>query len=170
MNIRNEHITDLEKIETLTLAAFKNHPSHAPGAEPNEHLIVNRLRANKVLALSLVAEDETGIIGHIAFSPVCIAGESSNWFGLAPVSVAPERQGQGIGGRLIEAGLSRLLAQGADGVVLLGEPAYYQRFGFESHVNLTLPGVPAEYFMIQPLKACSPIPVGEVSFHQSFYG
>ncbi len=171
MKIRTETSSDCNAIETLTYQAFENHPHHAPGAKPTEHLIINKLRDNGALTLSLVAEDETGIIGHIAFSPVAIGGISSEWYGLGPVSVTPKRQGEGIGGQLIKVGMDQLKALGAEGVVLLGEPEYYGRFGFKPHTNLTLPGVPSEYFLIQPLRINeSTVPVGEVAYHEAFNG
>ncbi|MCJ2375527.1 N-acetyltransferase [Vibrio sp. ZSDZ34] len=169
MNIRAETHTDSRAIEELTYKAFENHPHHAPGAKPTEHEIVNRLRDSGALTLSLVAEDETGIVGHIALSPVAIDNAVSNWYGLGPVSVAPERQREGIGGQLIKKVIEQIRKQGAEGIVLLGDPEYYRRFGFESHGNLTLPGVPCEYFMVQSLRADEvAIPKGEVSYHQAF--
>jgi len=167
MNIRPETKSDINAITALTYAAFENHPHHEPGAKPTEHLIVNNLRDSGALTLSLVAEDKTGIVGHIAFSPVSIAGVASTWYGLGPVSVTPRLQGKGIGSQLIKTGLQMLTAQDADGMVLLGEPEYYQRFGFKTHANLTLADVPAEYFLIQPL-VDTEIPVGEVTYHPAF--
>jgi len=167
MNIRPETKSDINAITALTYAAFENHPHHEPGAKPTEHLIVNNLRDSGALTLSLVAEDETGIVGHIAFSPVSIAGVASTWYGLGPVSVTPRLQGKGIGGQLIKTGLQMLTAQEAGGIVLLGEPEYYHRFGFKTHSNLTLADVPAEYFLIQPL-VDTEIPVGEVTYHPAF--
>lgn len=167
MKIRAENHSDIKEIESLTYRAFVNHPHHEPGAKPTEHLIVNKLRDAKVLSLSLVCEDQTGIIAHIAFSPVVINGEQSVWYGLGPVSVMPERQGEGIGGALIREGLSQLKTQGIEGIVLLGEPKYYSRFGFESQPNLTLPGVPSEYFLA--LSLANNIPMGEVAYHSAFF-
>ncbi|OED45155.1 GNAT family N-acetyltransferase [Endozoicomonas sp. (ex Bugula neritina AB1)] len=171
MKIRIESRSDCTTIETLTYRAFENHPHHAPGAKPTEHLIINNLREGRALTLSLIAEDETGIIGHIAFSPVTISGASSQWYGLGPVSVIPERQGEGIGSQLIRAGIDNMKAQGAQGLVVLGEPEYYGRFGFNAHSSMTLPGVPSEFFMIQLLRDdSSAIPEGEVAYHSAFNG
>jgi putative acetyltransferase len=167
MKIRAENHSDISGIETLIYRAFENHPHHEPGAKPTEHLIVNKLRDAKVLSLSLVCEDQTGIIGHIAFSPILINDEESVWCGLGPVSVMPERQGEGIGGALIREGLSQLKAQGFEGIVLLGEPEYYGRFGFESQPGLTFPSVPSEYFLA--LSLANNIPMGEVTYHSAFF-
>ncbi|PKH04908.1 GNAT family N-acetyltransferase [Moritella sp. Urea-trap-13] len=169
MKIRPEIKSDINAIAALTYTAFENHPHHEVGAKPTEHLIVNNLRDSGALTLSLVAEDETGIIGHIAFSPVQIAGIDCAWFGLGPVSVIPWQQGKGIGGKLINAGLDILKVQYAEGIVLLGEPEYYGRFGFKAHPNLTLADVPAEYFLIKLLcENNADIPAGEVNYHPSF--
>lgn len=161
MNIRNEIAADVAAIETLTYSAFDGHPHHAPGAKPTEHLIVNRLRESGGLALSLVAAEADRIVGHIAFSPVSVGGNAAGWYGLAPVSVLPERQGEGI---------SRLQAAGAAGIVLLGEPGYYGRFGFKACAEMTLPGVPADYFLILPTPGGKPLPAGDVAFHPAFNG
>ena len=168
MNIRNERTCDISDIETLTYQAFENHPHHEPGAKPTEHLIVERLRNQHALTLSLVAEDETGIIGHIAFSAVMINGEPCNWFGLGPVSVQPNRQNEGIGKALINQAMAIMQQQGASGVVLLGEPQYYGRFGFEADSKLTLADVPPEYFLVKRL--CDNSDNGQVTYHPAFYG
>lgn len=167
MKIRIEKDTDIERISALIYQAFDNHPHHAPGAKPTEHIIVNKLRDADRLPLSLVCEDHTGIIAHIAFSPVKINGNHSTWYGLGPVSVMPSRQGEGIGAAIIREGLSQLTTQGIEGVVLLGEPQYYARFGFKPQPTLTLSGVPAEYFLALPLS--KKIPAGEVTYHPAFF-
>lgn len=167
MHIRQEQSSDESVIEAVTYSAFENHPHHEPGAQPTEHLMIQKLRDSHALSLSLVAEDETGIIGHIAFSPVEINGESSGWFGLGPVSVLPDRQSEGIGGDLIRQGIEQIKQMGGQGIVLLGEPEYYQRFGFKAQPELTLQGVPAEYFLSYSLVE-APLPIGEVGYHSAF--
>ncbi len=166
MLIRNETPQDIPAIRKLIYAAFKNHPHHEPGAEPTEHDIVDRLRALGELSLSLVAEDNGEIVGHIAFSSVTVNGEDVNWLGLAPVSVTPEMQGKGIGSKLIKESLEILKEQDAKGFVLLGEPDCYGRFGFKQYSRLTLPGVPAEYFMALPCG--SDVPEGTVAYSKAF--
>lgn len=91
--------------------------------QPEGGEIVDALRAAKALTLSLVAEEDGQVLGHVAFSPVQIGGEDKGWYGLGPVSVSPDRQGEGIGGKLIREGLALLRAAGAKGCVLLGIPA-----------------------------------------------
>ena len=164
MNIRPERIEDIDAIRTLTETAFKT----APHADGTEHLIIDRLRAAGALTLSLVAEADGAIVGHVAFSPVAVSDGSEGWYGLGPISVDPARQGEGIGGKLIRDGLERLKALGATGCVLLGDPAYYGRFGFAADPKLVLDGVPPEYFM---RVAFSPVyGAGSVSYHPGFYG
>jgi len=142
MQIRSECLGDGEAISKVITAAFLE-AEHSGG---NEAEIVDRLREEESLAVSLVATEDDVIVGHVAFSPVMIDGRTEGWFGLGPVSVVPDRQRHGIGSALIGAGLARLREQGANGCVVLGDPAYYCRFGFAADPNLILPGVPAEYF------------------------
>ena len=162
--IRPETQDDISAIEQVTLAAFIGKFSD----NPNEHLIINGLREAGALSLSLVAEMEGKIVGHVAFSRVTINGEDPGWYELGPVSVQPELQKQGIGSNLIEAGLSRIREMGARGCVLEGSPAYYQRFGFRPHPELIYEGAPApEYFMALPFY--DDVPGGKVRFHDAFY-
>ena len=136
---------------------------HSSGTEAN---IVEGLRKGGALTLSLVAEQDGRIVGHIAFSPVTITGEDRGWYGLGPVAVLPEHQGEGIGAALVEAGLAQLRALRARGCVLLGDPAYYQRFGFRADPRLVLPGIPAEYF--QTVRLSDDEAEGEVAYHPAF--
>ncbi|MCT7665512.1 GNAT family N-acetyltransferase [Shinella kummerowiae] len=164
MIVRPEQPADVDAIRTLTETAFRT----APHADGTEHLIIDRLRAAGVLTLSLVAELDGVIVGHVAVSPVTVSDGSAGWYGLGPISVDPALQGKGIGGRLVCEGLQQLKAHGATGCVLLGDPAYYGRFGFEADPKLTLDGVPPEYFM---RVAFSPVyGGGTVSYHPGFYG
>ena len=107
-----------------------------------KQFIINALRAAGALTISLVAEVGGKVVGHIAFSPVTISDGSHDWYGVGPVSVLPEFQKQGIGKSLIQEGLSLLKAAGAKGCVLVGDPRYYERFGFRNLPDLILDGVP----------------------------
>lgn len=163
MQIRNERPTDVAIIETITTEAFRDAP-HAGG---NEGRILAALRQAGALTSSLVAVDDNDIqIGHIAFSPVEIGGQPSQWFALGPVSVRPDLHGRGIGGALIRAGLERLEAREAAGCVLLGDPAYYARFGFLTDAALTYFGHPNPYLQWLVLKG--PMARGDVVFHSAF--
>lgn len=149
-------------IESVIVSAFLN-ADHRSGTEAR---IVEKLRASSSLSISLVAEVRTTIVGHVAVSPVTVSDGSPGWFGLGPLSVLPAYQGLGIGTGLMEAALQRLRDSGAAGCVLLGDPAYYQRFGFSSHSDLVLPDVPAEYFQALPLGVH--IPQGIVHYNRAF--
>ena len=137
MIIRPEQPGDIETIHALTQAAFADMPFSSGTEGP----IIKALREDGDLTLSLVAEENGEIVGHIAFSPVTIDGESDGLFGLGPVCAHPERRGEGIGSALVREGLSRL--GGAKAVVLIGDPGYYSRFGFEGDCGLTYGEVPA---------------------------
>ncbi len=143
-------------------AAFRT----APFSNQTESAIVDRLRSSDAMSLSLVALKSEEVVGHVAFSPVTIAGHNLDWYGLGPVAVRPDRQGRGIGQSLIRSGLERLQAQGAAGCVLVGAPEYYGRFGFKVYPQLTLAGLPPEYFLALPFGAG--IPNGPVQYHGAF--
>lgn len=162
VKIRHEEPSEAGVIATLTAEAFREaaHSSHT------EHFIVNALRKAGQLTVSLVAEDGDAIVGHVAVSPVSISDGSDGWYGLGPISVAPERQGQGIGRLLMKAALTELRKIGAAGCVVLGDPGYYGRFGFKAEPALVLPGVPPEYF--QAIAFRGAVPAGSVSYHQAF--
>jgi putative acetyltransferase len=118
--IRPERPGDEDAIGEVTRLAFASHPH----SRQTEHFIVAALRKAGALSVSLVAEEDGRIVGHIAFSPVRVGDGSSGWHGLGPVSVLPALQGQGIGRALIEHGLEELRRLGAGGCVLLGDPAF----------------------------------------------
>lgn len=160
--IRPERPEDEAAVHAVVAAAFAGHP-HSDGSEPR---IVQDLRRAGALTLSLVAEAEGAVRGHIAFSPVAISDGTPGWYGLGPVAVAPEFQGCGIGATLVEAGLAALRAIEAKGCVVLGDPAYYGRFGFTHDPALAYPGPPAEYF--QAIALDSVMPKGKVAYHASF--
>ena len=150
--IRPEAPGDAATIFALTEAAFRN----MPVSDGDEAELVDRLRADGDLALSLVAEHAGQIVGHIAFSPVTLSDGSTGWYGLGPVSVWPEYHRQGIGSALVQRGIAELRERGARGIVLLGDPAYYARFGFEADPALRYPGPPAEYFQRLVLEGEAP--------------
>jgi putative acetyltransferase len=164
MIIRPETARDIAEIQTLVTIAFEG----APHSDGTEGAIVDALRAAGALTTSLVAERDGLIVGHVAFSPVEIDGKSVDWYGLGPVAVRPDQQRQGVGVRLIEAGLDEIKALGARGCVVLGDPAYYSRFGFSADAALQFPGVPHEYF--QRLAFGDDKRHGIVRYHSAFYG
>ncbi|MEL7313080.1 MAG: N-acetyltransferase, partial [Pseudomonadota bacterium] len=137
--------------------------AHSSGTE---QFIVDALRAADALTVSLVATRGDTVVGHVAVSPVSISDGSEGWFGLGPISVAPHAQRCGIGSTMMHAALTRLRTIRAAGCVLLGDPGYYERFGFAPMPNLVLPDVPSEYF--QAICLSGSIPKGVVSYHPAF--
>lgn len=160
LSIDDEGTGDAAAIRALVTKAFRSAP-HASGTEAQ---IVDRLRDAGALSLSLVAREQDGILGHLAASPVRI-GDASGWFGIGPLAVRPDRQSRGIGSALMGAALARLRRQGAKGVILVGDPAYYARFGFAADLGLVLQGIPAEYVLALPFDRP---PQGHVRFHAAF--
>lgn len=162
MLIRPEQEGDIAQIHALTKAAFADHP-HSDGSEP---LIIERLRAASALTLSWVVEHQGEVIAHLALSPVSWCDEPG-WYGLGPVSVHPDHQGRGIGSSLIRASLDYIALGPSAGVVVLGPPDYYDRFGFKPDPRLTYPGPPADYFRVL---AYRPVPQksGPISYHPAF--
>jgi putative acetyltransferase len=113
--IRNETDADISTITEVTVAAFKT----LEISNHTEQFIIEALRSAGALTLSLVAEVNGRVVGHIAFSPVAISDGTKDWYGLGPVSVLPEYQRKGIGKALIKEGLSRLRKLGAKGCCLV---------------------------------------------------
>jgi putative acetyltransferase len=163
MIIRLEEANDADAIRHITQQAFAG----AERSSGTEGATIDGLRAAGTLTLSLVAEEDREIVGHVAFSPVTVDGRDVGWFGLGPVSVKPGFQRFGTGSRLISEGLARLRSDEAKGCVVLGEPAFYQRFGFNADPSLTLEGVTPEYFMVLPFIGSSPS--GHAMYQPAFY-
>jgi len=145
--IREERQADVERIHAVNLAAFET----ATDAD-----LVKALRERAAPLISLVAEDDANIIGHILFSPVTLANEPGLLLmGLAPMAVVPARQRQGVGSRLVREGLERCRQLNAAAVVVLGHPEYYPRFGFAAASRLSLRSeydVPDGVFMVRELR------------------
>lgn len=119
--VRPETAGDADAVRAVHVAAFPT---------PLEARLVDALRAAGKAVISLVAELDDAVVGHVLFSPVSVARGARRGLGLAPVAVLPRVQRRGVGSRLIGAGLAAAAALGQDFVVVLGEPDYYQRFGF----------------------------------------
>lgn len=163
VQIQEEAEADAAAIGTLVTEAFRTAP-HAGG---NEAEIVAELRRAGALTLGLVAVEDDAVVGHVAFSPVWIDGADRGWFALGPIAVRPDRQGRGIGAALIREGLDRLRARGARGCVLVGDPAYYGRFGFRADSRLRMRDVAPEYVLSLPL--AGGVASGEVTHHPAFF-
>lgn len=163
VNIRPERTTDIEAIASITEQAFRSHPH----SQQTEQFIIAALRQSGALAISLVAEVDGQVVGHIAFSPVQISDGSPDWYALGPIAVAPTFQHQGIGQALVNAGMEQLHQLGAWGCVLVGEPDFYGRFGFRSNPDCTMEGVPPQYVLSLSL-AGHPQAVGKITHHPAF--
>ncbi len=162
MLIRPETGRDVAAIRETNVAAFLHHPF----SQQTEHLIVEALRDAGALEISLVAEVDERVVGHIAFSRAAVGDTSAGWYLLGPVAVVPDHQGRGIGSALVEAGLSELRSRGALGCALVGDPDFYERFGFSHCQGTTCHGVPEEYVLC--LAFASHAPTGEVVHHPAF--
>jgi len=161
MIIRSEEPGDAAAIHGVVRAAFAE-AEHSSGTEP---AIVDALREAGALAVSLVALDGPGIAGHVAMSPVRL-GAAMQWYGLGPVAVRPDCQGKGVGSALIREALDHLRERGAAGCVVLGDPAYYGRFGFAHDPAITYSDTPAPFFQVLAFQ--TPRPQGEVRYHPAF--
>lgn len=162
MIIRKEKASDIEAITKVTIAAFRT----LPISKHTEQFIIKALRKASTLTLSLIAEIDGRVVGHVAFSPVTISDNTADWYGLGPVSVLPEYQKQGIGKSLINEGLALLKNMGGIGCALVGDPNYYIRFGFKNYPELIHEGIPQEVFLVLPFT--EKIPEGIVQFHEGF--
>lgn len=160
--IRDEQPDDIAVIGQITEQAFAGQVY----SQQTEAKIIDCLRAQNQLSVSLVAELEDQVVGHIGFSKVSIDGVDLNWFGLGPLSVLPIHQGKGLGSMLVNSGLEAIVAIGARGCVLLGDPKFYSKFGFANCEQLRMIGPPPQYFQIKALNG--DIPSGIVEFHTVF--
>lgn len=145
IKIRAESEDDCDTVRTINAGAF---------GQDLEGKIVDKIRDSCGEFLSLVAESDGKVVGHILFSPVTIRGEKGEYhgMGLGPMAVLPESQNQGIGTALVKDGISILKKSGTPFIIVLGHPNYYPRFGFEKASKYGLApqweGVPDNAFMV----------------------
>ena len=164
MRIRPEQEHDVSAVRSLNILAFET---------PTEANLVDALREQATPVVSLVAEENSTVVGHIMFSPVSLSGHPGlKVMGLAPMAVAQEHQRKGIGSALVRAGLERCKQLGFVAVVVLGHPEYYPRFGFSPSSRFHIDSeydVPEEVFMAIELTpgALSGI-TGRVKYHAAF--
>lgn len=163
---RAEEERDWAAVHAINASAFKT---------PAEANLVDVLRKEAYPVVSLVAEDNGAIVGHILFSPVLLSGRTDlKIMGLGPMAVAPGHQRKDIGSALVRAGMERCKQLGFGAVVVLGHPEYYPRFGFLPSARLGIAceyEVPEEVFMameLQPgyLRGAT----GIIKYHSAFSG
>ena len=164
MLIRAENENDRAAVYSVNASAFES---------PAEAILVNALRKQAQPIVSLVAEESGEVVGHIMFSPVSLSGFASlNAFGLAPMAVAPEYQGKGIGSALVRAGLEQCKLLGFTAVVVLGHSDYYPRFGFSPSSRFGIDSeyeVPEDVFMAMELQpGALSGKTGRVKYHDAF--
>ena len=163
MRIRAEVPRDYLSVHQITAAPF--------GVE-TEAKLIGVLRAQASPVVSLVAEDNGTLAGHILFSPVSLPGSEALAMGLAPMAVTPLRQRRGIGSALVRAGLARCQELGAVAVVVVGHPEFYPKFGFSPAERFGLKceyDVPAGAFMAIELHAGALRGAsGTVKYHAAF--
>ena len=146
IDIDYETMADAGAITALISEAFAT----ARVASGTEAQIVTRLRADGQLILSLVAREGGEMVGHLAASPATIGGQDG-WALIGPLAVLPAAQRRGVGSALMRTALVRLAGMGGCGVVLVGDPDYYTRFGFIPDCGVELTGIPPAYVMAKPL-------------------
>jgi putative acetyltransferase len=165
-HIRDERPEDIRSVYELTSLSFQNHPY----SQHTEQLIVDALRDAGALTVSLVAELDGHVVGHVAVSPVSISDGSRNWYGLGPISVTPDKQRQGIGSMLMREAMERMKILNGQGCVLVGDKAFYGRFVLQNYMGLIHEGVPQEFVLALSLdlRPEARMPKGIVAFHGAF--
>ena len=137
-----------------------------PYADGDEQHVIDRLRADGDLLLSLVAEQEGTLIGQITYSPALLENGEDGWVVLGPVAIDPAHQGKGLGRTLIEAGEAIMRARGVKGITVLGNPQIYGRFGFAQNTPMWLAGELGWAFQVKSLSG--PIPATEQRYVRAF--
>lgn len=159
---RDEAPGDEDAIFALTRDAFDGMP-YADGSEP---YIIDALRRDGDLTLSMVAFDEEGLAGHVAFSPLIAGDQREDWYGLGPISVRKDVQRRGLGRALINQGLERLRAIGARGCALIGDPNVYRGSGFIGDGRLSYQDLDRRF--VQRIVFSGRAPAGELVFAPGF--
>lgn len=162
IEIREERPGDEAAIRLLVERAFEGHPYSAG----DEATVIDRLRADGDLALSLVACDGDAIVGHAAYSEARLSDGCTGWMVVGPIAVDPSQQRRGIGRTLIEQGEAVIRNRGAKGVTVLGDPSVYGRFGFASGTSMRLEGELGQYLQVKSFGA--PIPTATITYAPAF--
>ncbi|UUE98458.1 N-acetyltransferase [Xanthomonas hortorum pv. pelargonii] len=161
--IREASDGDAAAIELLTMVAFMR----SDHSRRDEQHVIAALRNDGALALSLVADHDGYVVGHLAVSPVSLSDDSPGWYALGPLAIGPGHQRQGLGTRLVQSALANLRERGAAGCLALGEPAFFKRLGFAVEPGLVLPDVPVSELQALAFGDRS-LPLADVSYHPAF--
>lgn len=169
MLIRRETPADRAAIHAVHSEAFRREP----GITPVEAPLVDELRAEGDLidALSLVAVHEGAVVGHVCCSRAHVGEDAEAAVGLGPLGVLPAHQKSGVGSALVHAVVAAADARGYGLVVLLGEPAYYSRFGFAEAATLSITSPDpswGKYFQARTLAAYEPTQAGAFEYAPAF--
>lgn len=164
MLIRPERAGEEQEIYNLTKRAF----APMPFGDEDDAGLTDALRESGDLFLSLIAEENSRIIGHLALSPVAITGTAARWMGLGPISVEPERQRQGIGSTLVQSAMTYCRTNEISGIALIGNPAVYGPMGFQSNHAFTYRDLSNQ--LVQYLTLSGSDPVGELTFAPALEG
>jgi putative acetyltransferase len=163
MFIRLEEPRDITTVQDVIRRAF----APMPFGDDNDQHLTNKFRAAGELSLSLVAEKDGVIVGHVALTPAVHESGAAGWFALGPLAVEPDLQRKGIGTALIAEAKVWLAGRGAAGCIVMGDTNYYPRHGFMPTPESAPPNEPAAYFMVLAMQR--QIPPGRFAFHPLFY-
>lgn len=159
---RPEQPGEASAIHALVARAFEGHPY----SDGDEQHVIDRLREDGDLALSLVAVLDGQLVGQVAYSPAILMNGETDWYVLGPVAVEPAHQGQGIGRALIEAGEAAMRKRVARGLTVLGNPEIYRGFGFAQNTAMWLAGELGWAFQVKSFGG--PIPACEQRYVRAF--
>lgn len=160
--IREEQPGEDQAIHAMVTRAFEGHPY----SDGDEQDVIDRLREEGDLLLSLVAVQDNTILGQVTYSPAILMNGALGWVVLGPVAVEPSHHGQGIGRALIEAGETIMQERRVKGITVLGDPEIYRRFGFEQDTPMWLAGELGWAFQVKSLGA--EIPACEQRYVRAF--
>ncbi|MEL1252010.1 GNAT family N-acetyltransferase [Aurantiacibacter gilvus] len=160
--IREERTGDEEAIRSVVDAAFEG----LPYSDGDEADMIDRLRRDGDLLLSLVAVEDGEVIGQVAYSAAGLSNGEEGWMVVGPIAVSPAHQGKGIGRALMEAGEAAMRERGAKGITVFGDPALYGRFGYRQYTPMTQAGELGEYLQVKSFGA--EIPAAEIRYAPGF--
>lgn len=161
--LRDERPSEIPTINKIAVAAFAT-KAYGDGTEGD---LIDSLRRDGDLSLSLVADLNGVVVGRVSMSPATV-GKADGWYGLGPVAVDTDHFKQGIGSTLIRTALGRVAEQGAAGVVLVGDPNYYSRFGFVKGGSVQYLNIEAKNVMVRTLNG--PTATGVITFAPALHG